>query len=523
MERVNDRIRFGDTKYAVEVEYKLDNGERCVTTLYTSAMLKESESLDIINKDELDSGGKAVSVESIKIAEAYSPMEFLFPSRTKYEIEYRKGDYVDKTTKEGGFPLTEEAYYEIINGIESDGFIVTNVELLHGNQLKNNCLVIPMYKYSQEGISYVCRFSIHEFRNGIKTNVNYNKYDYSILTFMAPSGDIVKVKVDRIIPIEYMDCNDLYENFNDLAGLDMSYERIGVVDIFKEEVIDIDENYLANHGVRTTDTNGIIELISQFEDLIRNVSEYTNIKKEKIIEALSDNSKSYLIGLIANTDRFDDKMSRILRDSEYNNTLTLRENIECVERALKIAEVLVEMGVKYKGGTKTIVVRIGTVLNPLKAFVVQDFDSIDRFKIEEIRYENKWEVIFINRIMDKIHGGSMLDIVDPRIIDKSETINDVMREMWLESSEYQSRKEVELNYRIALKSLTFIMSDEYLDVRTEITDCGLTEGTLCVNKDFKLAYQFSEETTNILKMFIPLNKQVNAKGLRGILRNRLSF
>ena len=67
------------------------------------------------------------------------------------------------------------------------------------------------------------------------------------------------------------------------------------------------------------------------------------------------------------------------------------------------------------------------------------------------------------------------------------------------------------------------MSDEYLDVRTEITDSGLTEGTLCVNKDFKLAYQFSEETTNILKMFIPLNKQVNATGLRGILRNRLSF
>ena len=523
MERVNDRIRFGDTKYAIEVEYKLGNGEQCVATLYTSAMLKESEALDIINRDELGREERAVSVESIKIAEAYTPMEFHFPSRAKYEIEYRKGSYIDKTTKEGGFPLTEDAYYEIINGIETDGFIVTKVELLHSNLLKNNCPVIPMYKYNQDGISYLCRFSVHEFEDGIMTHVNYNKYNYSVVTFRAPTGDIVKVKVDRIIPIEYMDCSDLYENFNDLAGLDMSYERIGVVDIFKDEVIDLEENYLANHGVRTTDTDGIIELMSKFDDLVKNVSEYTRIDKEKIMEALSVNSKSYLMGLIANEDRFEDKVNRIMRSSEHTDIQTLRANIEYVEKALKVAEVLTEMGVKYKRGATPIVVRIGNVLNQLNAFVVQDLNLSDRFKIEELDYENKWEVRFINRILNKIHGGSILDIVDPRIIDKSETINDVMREMWLESSEYQSRREVELSYRIALKSLTFLMSDEYLDVRTEITDSGLTEGTLCVSKDFRLAYQFSEETTNILKMFIPLNKQANTTGLRSILRNRLSF
>ena len=523
MERINDRIKFGDTKYAIEVKYKSSNGGHSVTTLYTKSIIKESEALDIINRDELGRDEKAVSVESIKVAEVYTPMEFHFPSRTKYEIEYRKGDYVDKTTKEGGFPLTEDAYYEILKGIEADGFIVTKVELLHGSLLKNNCPVIPMYKYNQDGISYVCRFSVHEFEDGIRTHVNYNKYNYSVVTFKAPTGDLVKVKVDRIFPIEYMDCNDQYENFNDLAGLDMSYERIGVVDIFKDEVIDIDENYLANHGVRTTDTNGIMELISKFDDLIKNASEYTRIDKEKILESLSVNSKSYLIGLIANEDRFEDKINRIMRSSEHTDIQTLRENIEYVEKALKVAEVLTEMGVNYKRGATPVVVRIGNVLNQLNAFIVQDLNLSDRFKIEELDYENKWEVRFINRILNKIHGGSILDIVDPRIIDKSETINDVMREMWLESSEYQSRREVELSYRIALKSLTFLMSDEYLDVRTEITDSGLTEGTLCVNKDFRLAYQFSEETTNILKMFIPLNKQANTTGLRSILRNRLSF
>ena len=523
MERINDRIKFGDTKYAIEVEYKSSNGEQRVATLYLKAMIKESKALEMIIKDELGRGAKAVYIESIKVAEAYTPMEFNFPSRTKYEIEYRKGNYIDKTTKEGGFPLTEDAYYEIIKGIETDGFIVTKVELLHSNLLKNNCPVIPMYKYNQDGISYVCRFSVHEFEDGIKTHVNYNKYNYSVVTFRAPTGDLVKVKVDRIFPIEYIDCNDQYDNFNDLAGLDMGYERIGVVDIFKDEVIDIDENYLANHGVRTTDTNGIIELISKFDDLIKSASEYTRIDKEKITEALSVNSKSYLMELIANEDRFEDRVNRMLRNSEHTDIQTLRVNIEHIEKALKTAEVLTEMGIKYKRGATPIVVRIGNVLNPLKAFIVQDLNSSDRFKIEELDYENKWEVRFINRILNKIHGGSILDIVDPRIIDKSETINDVMREMWLESSEYQSRREVELNYRIALKPLTFLMSDEYLDVRAEITDSGLTEGTLCVNKDFKLAYQFSEETTNILKMFIPLNKQVNATGLKGILRNRLSF
>ena len=551
MERINEIIKFGDTRYAIEVGYKSSNGKHSITTLYTKSIIKESEALDMINKGEPERGEKADFIESIKVAEAYTPMEFHFPSRAKYEIEYRKGDYIDKTTKDGGFPLTEDAYYEIIKGIETDGFIVTKVELLHSNLLKNNCPVIPMYKYNQDGISYVCRFSVHEFEDGIKTHVNYNKYNYSVVTFRAPTGDLVKVKVDRILPIEYvdysvvtfraptgdlvkmksdrilqieyMDYNDQYENFNDLVGLDMSYERIGVVDIFKEEVIDIEENYLANPGVRTTDTNGIIELISKFDDLIKTASEYTRIDKEEIVEALSDNSKSYLIGLIANVDGFEERVNRILRKSEHTNIQTLRENIECVGKALKTAEVLTEMGVKYKRGAAPVIVRIGDVLNPLNAFIVQDLNSSDLFKIEELDYENKWEVRFINRILNKIHGGSILNIVDPRIIDKSETINDVMGEMWLESSEYQSRREVELSYRIALKSLTFLMSDEYLDVRTEITDSGLTEGTLCVNKDFRLAYQFTEETTNILKMFIPLNKQVNATGLRSILRNRLSF
>ena len=78
MERINDRIKFGDTKYAIEVEYKSNNGEQRVTTLYPKAMIKESEALEMINKGELGRGEKAVFIESIKVAEAYTPMEFTF-------------------------------------------------------------------------------------------------------------------------------------------------------------------------------------------------------------------------------------------------------------------------------------------------------------------------------------------------------------------------------------------------------------------------------------------------------------
>ena len=85
MERINDRIKFGDTKYAIEVEYKSSNGEQRVATLYLKAMIKESKALEMIIKDELGRGAKAVYIESIKVAEAYTPMEFHFPSRTKYK------------------------------------------------------------------------------------------------------------------------------------------------------------------------------------------------------------------------------------------------------------------------------------------------------------------------------------------------------------------------------------------------------------------------------------------------------